>query len=83
MVLPWQAPPHTPPSVSQAARPPVGAPVTAEQVPTEPETTQDAHWSVQDVLQQTPSMHWLLAHSEPSEQLVPLDSSGTHDPPSQ
>ncbi len=62
VVDPLQLPPQPLPPSTHAVRPPVGAPVTGLQVATLPLTSQAAHWSVQEVLQQTPSTHSLLVH---------------------
>ena len=72
-MTPSQAPPHADPSDAQAARPPSGAPVTGEQVPTLPGTVQAWHWPPQAASQQTPSVQMPLAHSVPAPHPVAFD----------
>lgn len=50
------------PSPLHAVRPPRGAPVTAEQVPTLPASAQASHWPSQARSQQVPSTQKPLAH---------------------
>src|SRR5881394_290928 len=56
---------------SQGARAPWGLPTTAEQVPTEPPTSQASHCPSHARSQQTPSLHAPLPHSTPLVQLWP------------
>jgi hypothetical protein len=59
--VPLQLPAHTP-VPPHAVRPPTGAPVTGEQVPTLPARLHAAHCSVHALLQHTPSTQKPLAH---------------------
>jgi hypothetical protein len=78
VVVPLQVPAQAVPSVAQAGLPPVGAPVTGEQVPALPETVQEPHCPVQAVSQQTPSTQLPEAHWSAAVQAVPLVLSETH-----
>ena len=80
MLVPSQEPPQALPSLLQAVRGPCGAPLTATQVPTEPETSQAWHCPPQLVLQHTPSMQLPLPHWLAAVQAPPFDSFGTHAP---
>jgi hypothetical protein len=69
--VPLQAPPHSEPSVAQAARRPTGAPITGAHCPARPGTSQASHCPLQAALQQTPSTQRPEAHSPPAPQPVP------------
>jgi hypothetical protein len=77
---PSQAPPQSEPSLLHAVREPCGVPVTATQVPTEPETSQAWHWPPQAVLQQTPSTQLPLPHWFAAVQAPPFPILGVHAP---
>jgi hypothetical protein len=76
-VVPSHAPPQTVPSVAQAARPPVGVPVTGEHVPALPDTLHASHWPLQLPSQQTPSTQNPEAHSLVAPHAVPFVLSVT------
>jgi hypothetical protein len=80
VLVPSQLPPHDEPSVVHAVRPPCGAPATATQVPTLPETSQAWHWPPQALLQQTPSTQFPLPHWLAALHTVPFDFFATHTP---
>jgi hypothetical protein len=69
------------PSVSQAARPPRGAPVAAVQVPTLPATSHASHWAPQAWSQQTPSVQKPVPHSPSPPQASPGPRVGVQTPP--
>jgi hypothetical protein len=77
---PSQLPPQSEPSLLHAVRDPWGVPVTATQVPTEPETSQAWHCPPQALLQHTPSTQLPLPHWLAAVQAPPLASFGTHAP---
>lgn len=81
--MPSHAPPHAVPSVVHGGRPPIGAPVAAEHVPTLPETLHAAHWPLHAASQQTPStqnpdVHWFVA-----PHVLPFGSFDLHTPAEQ
>jgi hypothetical protein len=78
--VPSQLPPQSEPSLLQAVREPCGVPVTATQVPTEPETSQAWHWPPHAVLQQTPSTQLPLPHWFAAVQAPPFPILGVHAP---
>jgi hypothetical protein len=80
--VPSQFPAQIPVPV-HAARPPCVAPVTLEQVPTLPATSQAWHWPVHAALQHTPSTQWPFAHSPFVVQVAPSDLPATHALPTQ
>jgi hypothetical protein len=61
-LVPSHDPPQALPSDVHEVREPCGAPLTATQVPTLPDTSQAWHWPPQLVLQQTPSTQFPLPH---------------------
>ncbi len=83
MATPLQAPPHALPSLAHAVRAPCGAPVTAEQLPTEPGTSHAWHWPPQAALQHTPSTQLPLAHWFVAEQTCPFPFLATQAPAAQ
>ena len=80
MFVPSQAPPQADPSLLHAVRAPWGVPLTATQLPTEPDTSQAWHCPPQALLQQTPSTQLPLPHWLAAVQAPPFDSFGTHAP---
>ena len=78
--VPLQLPPQSDPSLVQAVRDPCGVPLTATQVPTEPETSQAWHCPPQALLQHTPSTQLPLPHWLDAVQAPPLPFFGTHAP---
>lgn len=54
----------------QASREPMGLPLMAMQVPTEPASLHDSHWPSQELSQHTPSTQYPLTHSKPSRQVT-------------
>src|SRR5207302_1103008 len=78
--VPLQLPPHTEPSLVQAERPPTGAPVTAEQVPTLLARLQAAHWPVHAALQHTPSAQKPDWQAFAVEQALPRATFTRHRP---
>jgi hypothetical protein len=81
IVTPSQAPSQTLPLVMQAGRVPAGMPVTGEQVPSAFTRLQAAHWSVQLVLQQTPSAQKPAWHWFKLVQAAPIASFAVQWPP--
>jgi hypothetical protein len=73
-VDPLHDPPHALPSDAHAVLPPTGAPLTAWQVPIDPETLQASHWPPQPVSQQTPSIQFPDVHAEEDEHADPFGS---------
>jgi hypothetical protein len=67
-------------SEAQEARPARGAPVTGEQVPAAPATSQASHWPLQAALQQVPSAQKPLWHWFGAPQLPPSGSLGVQRP---
>ena len=78
--MPSQAPPQEVPSVSQAARPPWGAPATGVQVPSLPAASQASHWPPQAWLQHTPSVQKPLPHWSEAVQVAPGAFFGVQTP---
>jgi hypothetical protein len=83
LFVPLQVPPQAEPSVAHAPRPPTGAPMTGQHVPTWPPTLHASHWPEQAVPQHTPSTQLPDEHWFAAEQTVPLPSFGTQAPPPQ
>jgi hypothetical protein len=73
-VGPQEVPAPTP---LHAARPPVGVPVTAVQVPAVPAPLHDSHWPVHAALQHTPSTQKFEEHCEFALHACPLLSAQT------
>jgi len=72
VLTPSQVPAHVVPSVVQRLRPPTGAPVTGEHVPTLLGSLQDSHCPKQPELQQTPSAQKPLSQSEGAVHASPM-----------
>jgi hypothetical protein len=83
VLLPLQLPPHSEPSLVQAVRAPCGAPLTAVQVPTLPETSHAWHWPPQAALQHTPSTQLPLVHWFVAKQTCPFVFFATQAPAAQ
>src|SRR5438445_163671 len=79
--VPVQAPAHTEPSEAHAVRALRGAPATAVQVPTLPDSAHAWHWPVHAVSQQTASTQCCDPHWFAPPQDWPCASRGTHKPP--
>lgn len=65
---------------AQGCRPCVGAPVTGLQVPTEPATSQAAHWPLHAESQHTPSTQKPEVHCAAPPQLSPAGRFMLHTP---
>jgi hypothetical protein len=74
------APPHSVPSVVQAARGAVGVPTRCEHEPTSPVSVHDSHCPVQAALQQTPSATKPDVHWSAFVALDPFGSLAAHAP---
>ena len=79
--VPLQAPLQTEPSEAHAVRALRGAPATAVQVPTLPDSAHAWHWPVHAVSQQTASTQCCDPHWFAPPQDWPCASRGTHKPP--
>jgi len=66
------------PSAAQAGRPLCGGPITGEQTPGDPGTSQASHCPLQAALQQTPSTQSPLVHWFAAVQALPFDRFGAH-----
>jgi len=73
-------PPQVVPAPVQAVRDPVGAPVVAAHVPTEPATLHASHCPPQPVSQHTPSTQFPDTHWLAAAHATPLPFFGTHAP---
>src|SRR5581483_5042543 len=76
---PLHVPPHVPDPV-HAVRPPTGAPLTNEHVPTAPGRLHAWHWPLHALLQHTPSTQLPATHWLAPAQVEPSASFGAHAP---
>jgi hypothetical protein len=81
--VPSHVPAHDEPSLWQAWRAAWGAPVTAEQLPSLPATSQAWHCPLHAWLQHTSSTQMPELHVVATEQACPFVYFATHDPASQ